>query len=323
MIACLIFAGCDGGDKEAERLAEYNAKIDQAFADIRTAEAKYDYAKATSIVDQIEADLRSADLNHATLDIRVGNEIGRVYEARRQHDRLMAEGYVIFEGKRMSSEQWSELIRERKESEMLAELKNLYSGIKEVQEARKLREQNEEKALKEVTRVLDERVKFDFRRATWGMTRAEVRATEDASPVSSDDRMLVYSVNLNRVDAYCAFVFVDDKLVRGTYGITDVHLNPIEYLQDCKQLIQLLSLKYGAPTRDESFWVNDVLRDDLNSALALGYVSFETEWKDDRTRVFLQLSNENGKVILRLDYTHIASEPAMRAAEVADSLDGL
>ena len=62
-----------------------------------------------------------------------------------------------------------------------------------------------------------EEAKYDFRKTNWGMSKEQVRATEDKKPDFEDDKWLGYEVKINGKDFGCLYCFLEDKLYRGEY----------------------------------------------------------------------------------------------------------
>jgi hypothetical protein len=84
-----------------------------------------------------------------------------------------------------------------------------------------------------------------FRRASWGMTKDEVRRTEDAKLVREKDDELGYVGSLLGRQSIIMYNFRDGVLVKGEEGIQisdDVPDSPV-----CTKLLALLERKYGKP----------------------------------------------------------------------------
>ncbi len=53
---------------------------------------------------------------------------------------------------------------------------------------------------------------YDFRKTNWGMSKEQVKATEDKNPDFEDNTMLSYSVAIKEKDFVCTYSFLKDKL---------------------------------------------------------------------------------------------------------------
>lgn len=145
-----------------------------------------------------------------------------------------------------------------------------------------------------------------FRSATWGMSKAEVRKTEESEPVKEDTNLLMYQDKLNGLDVFAIYVFVQDRLVRGKYGFTVEHSNENDFIQDFMRIKEALGTKYGKATSENVSWRNDLYRDDRDEwgfAVSLGHLVYSSEWSTKDTEIFHILYGENYDITHVVEYT--------------------
>jgi hypothetical protein len=146
---------------------------------------------------------------------------------------------------------------------------------------------------------------YDFRKANWGMSKEEVKATEDKKPDSEYDNSLVYYVKIGGDDYLCGYSFLQDKLYNTGYVFVGEHSNKNDYIRDYKNLKEILAKKYGKPWSDRTTWDNDLFKNDRSQwglAVSIGHLSYGTIWDTSNTHVTLGLSGDNYEISLLVAY---------------------
>jgi DNA repair exonuclease SbcCD ATPase subunit len=105
-----------------------------------------------------------------------------------------------------------------------------------------------------------EEVKYDFRKTNWGMSKEQVKATEDKKPNFEDNTMLRYEVTISEKDFECAYLFLEDKLYGSGYLFFGEHTNKNLYIDDYEELKEILTKEYGKPKIDKVTWKNDLFK---------------------------------------------------------------
>lgn len=77
----------------------------------------------------------------------------------------------------------------------------------------------------------------DFRKATWGMTSAQVRASESGAPseVSQDNGEVLVrydGIRLGSLEAQIIYFFANDRLVRAKYLFPAEHSDLNDFIRD-------------------------------------------------------------------------------------------
>jgi hypothetical protein len=91
-----------------------------------------------------------------------------------------------------------------------------------------------------------------FRRASWGMTKQQVRGLEGAPLLSEQPTQLIYRGTLVGRDCIIYYDFRDGRLATGAYLI-DGH-NDVEDVAAYEELVKLLTAKYGEPDSSGLEW---------------------------------------------------------------------
>jgi len=164
---------------------------------------------------------------------------------------------------------------------------------------------------------------FTFRKTYWGMSRDEVKATEDSTFFQEEGGLIAYQGKVANLDTLIAYHFVSDKLVRSGYVILEKHSNENDYLRDYFVMKNALSDKYGPPAVDETKWNNTLYSDDREKfgfAVGIGHLRLWASWETEATKIFLLLAGDNYEISLRLDYSSIALRPMVEAEKKGKSL---
>ena len=152
-----------------------------------------------------------------------------------------------------------------------------------------------------------EEAKYDFRETTWGMSKEQVKATEDGKPGIEDDAGLAYKATINGKEFACTYSFLEGKLYAGGYIFIGEHANENLYIDDYEELKETLTKKYGKPKMDfPGVWNNDLYKDDKSNwgkAISMGHLEYGALWETSTTRIDFLLWGDNYNIKLALYYT--------------------
>ena len=151
-----------------------------------------------------------------------------------------------------------------------------------------------------------EEAKYDFRKTNWGMSKEQVKATEDKKPDFENNIMLGYEVTINQNNFLCAYWFLEDKLYQSGYSLNETHTNKNDYIDDYKNFKEILIKKYGKPKIDKVTWKNDLYKNDEQDwglAVSIGHLIYGTWWETSKTEpIGLVLKGEKYKISLTIGY---------------------
>ena len=140
----------------------------------------------------------------------------------------------------------------------------------------------------------------------WGSARKSVMKTTGVEPGYLGGQLTGRETGLLGLDFLTFYYFSDDKLVRGRYVLSGEHSNQNDFIQDYQEIKAALETKYGPPETDEIIWRNEGYRDDANQygyAISLGQLTYKADWEGEDTDITLQLSGDNYKITVFLEYT--------------------
>jgi hypothetical protein len=148
----------------------------------------------------------------------------------------------------------------------------------------------------------------DFRGFTWGDSFDKVLSEEKAKYVTKKDRIeLLYSDVLGGKDVKILYVFNgQSKLIETVYIFARKYNNPERYVLNFNAFSDLITEKYGTPTKQKERWISDDTANDKahpGQALSDGDLSFYTVWMTDRVVIKSTLSKEAGKPSMQIHYT--------------------
>ncbi len=179
---------------------------------------------------------------------------------------------------------------------------------------------------------------LDFRKATWGMTRAQVLATETAQPSetreSTGEIIVRYdSIQMGGLACRVVYIFANDKLVRAKYVFDPEHSDPNDFIRDFRAIEPLLNDKYGKPVSERAFWSDDALQDEPKSyleqdrasstdilpsdkfagpSISAGHLKLYTRWRGDRTKISHGLTGgltgEDSRITHQIEFLSVELE---------------
>ena len=152
----------------------------------------------------------------------------------------------------------------------------------------------------------------DFRKATWGMTPSEVKASESDKPLQEEANMLVYETTLAGFDAYAGYIFANGKLTRTKYILKVTHSNDNDYISDYNRLNDLLRKKYGVALKDEINWMTDSpFKNDKSywgHCISQGDLVLYSIYRTPTTEIGIELSAEDYTIINAIQYSSLNDE---------------
>jgi len=149
--------------------------------------------------------------------------------------------------------------------------------------------------------------KYDFRKTNWGMSKEQVKATEDKKPDIESEGMLAYEGTISGKNFVYIYFFSEDKLHTTSGSIsTGEHTNKNLYIGDYEELKETLTKKYGKPTLDKVTWKNDLYKNDeqdWGTAISIGHLVYVASWETSTTKIDLHLKgDDNYRINLILVY---------------------
>ena len=164
-----------------------------------------------------------------------------------------------------------------------------------------------------------EEVKYDFRKTNWGMSKEQVKSTEDKKPNFEDNTMLSYKVAISEKDFECTYLFLDDKLYGSGYLFFGEHTNKNIYIDDYEELKEILTKEYGKPKIDKVTWKNDLFKN-LKSSNELISELKENIKENEKQIKKLRANLTKEKKDLEQEYTDKLSILAEKKAQLDASL---
>ena len=174
----------------------------------------------------------------------------------------------------------------------------------------------------------------DFRNAIWGMSPAQVIATEPDQPAETRQEngevIIKYDpARTPELSGRLIYIFANDKLVRAKYVSNAEHSDLNDFIVDFRTVEPMLLEKYGKPANERAVWENDlyqqerlpyldqdralasdILPSDQNVGLSisLGYLRLYTQRSSSRTKVNHTLTGENHRITHQIEYRSVELE---------------
>lgn len=151
--------------------------------------------------------------------------------------------------------------------------------------------------------------KTSFRKTRWGMSRDQVKHAETAKLLKESGDRFFYDVRVGGLEAFLIYEFIKDKLVAAKYTFYEKHSNRNNYLTDYSSIKKILKNKYGEPIKENTYWDNDLYKDDYQSfgtAVAVGHLSKFSEWKAPDTQIMLSIYGDNFEITHSVEYLSVS-----------------
>ncbi len=167
----------------------------------------------------------------------------------------------------------------------------------------------------------------DFRDSKWGDSMAQVKAVEKQTDLyPNSDELYAFASRVAGRPCTVAFIFSDNKLVMAKYVIKTDHTNRNDYIDDYKDVVNLLTSKYGKPVYDSKTWKNDLYKGDYDHygmAVCIGHLTYDAGWSNPSTELITALHGENYKIEHMIQYSSKKYESMMHQNRQASSANAL
>lgn len=149
---------------------------------------------------------------------------------------------------------------------------------------------------------------YDFRKTYWGMTKEQVKKTENNEVLEEQERLLLYFGTVADMDCFIIYFFAYDTLVRAKYIFKETHSRRNQYITDFENVNEILEKKYGEPDMEVQLWSNDLYKNDIDLkglAVSLAHLDYIYKWNTERTEIMAILSgNEYVLLLHKYKYAH-------------------
>lgn len=171
-------------------------------------------------------------------------------------------------------------------------------------------------ALPLVASALVAQTKTDFRKASWGMDRTQVVATEGAQPSQVGERggavVLRYdAAKLAGLECRVVYIFAKDQLVRTKYVFQREHAQKNDFLADFTLVDAFLRGELNPPTDQRVSWHDETYKEQPEQygvAVSLGQLLYSTQWNVGGTVVTHALTGEKGQITHEVEYVSVNLE---------------
>jgi len=166
---------------------------------------------------------------------------------------------------------------------------------------------------------------YDFRLTKWGMTQNDVISAEKKmDPVERTENMIVYKTQISNKNIILHYLFAQDKLIGAIYKLDDNYLNSDHFIQTYLQFKQVLTNKYGPPSREITNWLNDTYRNNRKKwglALSLGHTEYAAFWETQNTTIECSLREEDYNVLCIVEYWSIGHSHLLEEGKKESKMD--
>ena len=174
--------------------------------------------------------------------------------------------------------------------------------------------------------ALESKKTVTFRQSRWGMSVEEVMEGETAYLVDREPGKLTYSTSLGGKDVMLHYLFVDGKLARAKYFVTESHSNKNMYIQRYDEFKELLVAKYGEPAVNKILWTQDEFKDNYHRwghAISIGHLAYFSSWEVGSTRIINFLKGDNSTINCGIEYSSVYLRAKEKEAAEQEALEAL
>jgi hypothetical protein len=137
----------------------------------------------------------------------------------------------------------------------------------------------------------------NFRKASWGENKHQIKVKEDARLLEESPNQLLYQTQLVGSPATVFYDFQDGGLVSAAYLIDNP--NDAVDVGDYFKLVELLTNKYGEPDSKDVNWRDPYRAPNINTyaeagkAVATGELKLRTVWFTPDSRILLLCTEDS------------------------------
>ncbi len=165
---------------------------------------------------------------------------------------------------------------------------------------------------------------YNFRKTKWGMSIAQVKSSEPLEASEESENILGYKTQVLGKNVLVAYFFIDNQLVRTRYILVDSHTNKNDFITDYNDFKEILTKKYGKPKEDESYWKNDLYKDNHShwgTAISMGHLVYISNWETKDTEINNILTGENFNISCIVEYSSKNLEELEKKAQEKKNLE--
>jgi hypothetical protein len=137
----------------------------------------------------------------------------------------------------------------------------------------------------------------DFRGASWGMSKTEVKCSEGIVPHSEGEGYITYRERVMGLDAVVGFHFMGDSLVEAGYAFREPIGDESVYLCEYEKVKGIITRSYGLPSFDEDACDDGCecyIQCDMVPGAGRDSLVYLSEWLTLRSIIRLILMGEEG-----------------------------
>jgi len=147
--------------------------------------------------------------------------------------------------------------------------------------------------------------KYDFRKAKWGMSKEEVKKTEETEPIIEKENIIDYSIIFFGMQAQVGYTFKDDELIRAGFFFFSNLDTKNDYIEKYNSLKEELTKVHGKPvidTEQQKDTSQTIDPENKGEAVCSGEMLYAAQWDLPRTDIQLVLRGENSECALTILY---------------------
>ena len=145
-----------------------------------------------------------------------------------------------------------------------------------------------------------------FRKTYWGMSLEQVKASETVKLFKQKGEIFACKTTVIGKEVGLGYFFINNQLVRAEYVLMETYTNKNNYIDDYIEFKKIITKKHGYPKTDETFWRNELFKDDRSNwgrAVSVGHLVYASTWETPSTKIILMLDGNDFEIACRIQYT--------------------
>ena len=162
-----------------------------------------------------------------------------------------------------------------------------------------------------------------FRGLEWGSNKKDA-ISKYGKPDFEGEGYIAYKYSLAGKSTLAGFYYLQDKLYLGAYVLTEEHTNNNAFIDDYNYFKNLLSKKYGDPEKDETYWKDDLFKDDYSNwgmAISIGHMIKYSTWNNEKTGIQCSIYGDNYDINCKIRYESIELKDWAKEIKEGEKLD--
>ncbi|BBE31639.1 hypothetical protein OSSY52_17800 [Tepiditoga spiralis] len=150
--------------------------------------------------------------------------------------------------------------------------------------------------------TVDKKSKNLYREIPFGSNKEYVKKHLNEDFNYEDESTLGYESKILNIPSEAYFKFNKDKFWRVEFNSKAIHYTAKYWFKDYKTVKNVITQKYGAPSKDMEMYENVFYRNNPDYSLENGFLTLYTIWNLENIRIVITMGTYNEKIHMNIYY---------------------